>query len=433
VTRQINPSEKDERLPHLSGRKSALGPFGVLHHREFRHLWVGLTTSTSGTALRTLSASILIYRETGSAAWVGAVNFMAFLPIVFLSLPGGYVVDRRGSRTVLIWAQVLSIAASASLAAAAALHRATPILLCTIMAVIGCCYSFTKPAAQALLPTLVPDGELTDAIAVNGLQFTLGLVFGPLAASVVLTFFGFAVAFSIDTVSFVILLMVSTSLQDVVTNRTAGERPWKSIGEALRFVARQPVMPTLLVGIVCGTAAIEVVKTLMPVFAVRSFHVPTTAAGFLIAFFGLGTLVGVLLVSRLEARFGTAAVSVMALGVLGSSVVVFSRTRSVASAIPLLFVAGIGHMVGFSALTSMVFRIVPEPLRGRVLAVHALSFLGVSPFTALAAGFLAASAGVATAGTVMGGVGLIGAVVLGVRARRFAQTLGSPGASDLTN
>ncbi len=285
------PAEITAPLPGGRGLAGTLEPFKVLRHRGFRRLWIGLTTSTSGTSLRILAASILIFQQTHSAAWVGALNFLGFLPIVFLSLVGGLVVDRRGSRSVLVWAQSFSMCVSGSLAFLAAVHRATPLILCSAVFLLGCSYSFTKPAAQSLIPVLVPPDVLTAAIGVNGLQFTLGLVFGPITAAFLLAFFGFASAFAIDACTFGVLLLVALSMPRKGTFPHADRldpqlhpaaRPARTgqIREALRFVSRDRLLLILLLGIVSGTAGIEMVKTLMPVFVVQSLDLSPSTSGY---------------------------------------------------------------------------------------------------------------------------------------------------------
>jgi len=393
-----------------------LTPFRVFRYADFRRLWVGLTISASGTTLRNLSASILIYQQTRSAAWVGLLNFLGFLPLVFLSLVGGAAVDRRGSRRILVAAQVASIVIAAALAASAAAHLATPVVLCGALFLLGCAYSFTKPAAQAMIPALVPAQALTNAIAVNGLQFTLGLVLGPVTASVLLTLVGFPLAFLLDGITFGVLLLAALRLPD--ERRTvpgpADLTGRQGIGEAIRFVRRDALLLALLGGIVCGTAAIEVVKSLMPVFAVTSMHRAATASGFLVGAFGLGTLLGVVALGSVRCRVGLKGSIALGLAVLGGAMMSFSMTPILWVAVPLLTLAGAGHMLSFTVMTSTVFQLVPKQLRGRVLAIHALSFLGVSPFTALGAGLLAAAAGVRVAGVLAGAVGLAGAAVLAV-------------------
>jgi Na+/melibiose symporter-like transporter len=383
-------------------RSSLLAAFRVLRHRQFRRLWIGLVVSTSGTFVRILAASILIFQQTGSAAWVGVLNFLGFLPIVFLSLPGGHVVDRRGSKAVLVGAQAFSMMVSSGLAAAAAFQRATPAVLCAGVFLLGCSYSFTKPAAQSLFPALVPADSLTEAIGVNGLQFTLGMVFGPVTASLLLESLGFTAAFAIDASTFVVLLLIALSLPDVrpPEDQRSRKGTWESIGEAVRFVTGNRVLLSLLFGIVTGTAGLEMVKTLMPVFVVEALHLRASTSGYFVGIFGTGTLLGVAAVPAVLGWLGARRTVFVGLVLLGGATLAFSLLRGGWPSSPLLVLAGAGHMMSFTVMSSAFFRLVPEGLRGRVLAIHALSFLGVSPFTALAAGALAGAGGVALSGAV---------------------------------
>jgi MFS family permease len=382
----------------------------VLRYAQFRRLWLGLVVSTSGTFLRMLAASILIFEQTNSAAWVGLLNFLGFLPIVFLSLPGGHVVDRRGSRKVLIGAQAFSMVVSTGLAAAAALDWATPTVLCAGVFLLGCSYSFTKPAAQSQIPALVPPDSLTEAIGVNGLQFTLGMVFGPITASLLLESVGFPAAFAIDASTFLVLLLISLTLPSVRPADDQHQGALASIGEALRFVRSSRLLLFLLLANVTGTLGLEMAKTLMPVFVVEALHFRAATAGYFIGIFGAGTLLGVAAAPAALRWLGATRAASLGLLLLGGGTFAFSVSRAGWPSVPLLFVAGAGHMLSHTVISSGFFRLVPEALRGRVLAIHALSFLGVSPFSALAAGALAGAAGVALSGAVFALAPIAGAL-----------------------
>jgi MFS family permease len=382
----------------------------VLRHRRFRALWLGVTVSAGGTWLRQLAASVLMLEQTGSAAMVGLLNFTAFLPLVFLSVVGGHAVDQLSSRTVLIRAQALSAAISAGLAVAALAGRASPPVLLAGVGLLGASYAFTKPAAQALIPGLVPRQALAEAIAVNSLAFTLGLAVGPAVGSVVLRLAGPAAAFALDAVSFLPLLVIAVGLPRSARRR--GGSAGRSIAEAFRFVARRRMLLVLLSAMACSTVAIEVVKTLMPVFVHQRLGLLPASAGLLIGVFGLGSLVGAVLAPWLERRLGPVTLTTSS-AVLGVAVVAFANLRAALLGVGLLLFAGMAFMVATVLITAAFFRVVPEALRGRVFAIHALSFLGVSPFAALVSGALAEAVGVRLAVTITGCFALLGALIVG--------------------
>lgn len=387
-------------------------PFYVLRYPAYRRIWIGITASASGTWLRQLTASVLILDMTGSAALVGLVNVMGFLPILFLTLLGGRAVDRTSSRTVLIASQLFSGTASLVLAVLAFLDLAHTGVLLVAVFLIGAGYAFTKPATQALLPELVPPHALSDAVSVHSLQFTLGLAIGPVLAGVVLGTLGPGAAFTLDALSFFVLLAAAWSLPER-PNATPpdGERARASISQAFHFVARRRLLVVLLVAMSCNTVAIEVVKTLMPVFAVRSFDLQAASAGLLIGVFGIGSLIGAAVGPRLEATWGVRA-GIGGLVLLGVTVLAFSNLTIVLLGAALLLASGVGFMVANVVITSTFFRSVPAGMRGRVFSIHALSFLGISPVAALASGALAEGFGVSMSGTVTGAFALLGAGVL---------------------
>jgi MFS family permease len=391
----------------------AQSPFRVLRYPAYRRIWIATTASAVGTWLRQLAASIMVLEMSGSAALVGLVNFLGYLPIVFLMLPGGQIVDRTSSRTVLIAGQIFSGTAALILAILAFTDHATTGVLLVAMFVIGAGYAFTKPATQSLIPALVPPAALSAAISVYSLQFTIGLALGPLLAGIVLHSVGPGAAFALDALSFFVLLLAAWRLPATSSrSQPAPDRqPTGSIGEALIFVGRHRALVVLLVAMSCNTVAIEVVKTLMPIFAVSSFSLSADAAGLLISVFGAGTLLGAAVGPSLEARRGLRA-GIAGLALLGASVIVFARIEVVVLGCLLLLAGGIGFMIANVVITTNFFRAAPAEMRGRIFAIFALSFLGVSPFAAIFSGVLAQTFGASASGTITGAFALIGAAVL---------------------
>lgn len=377
-----------------------------------------MVISTSGTWVRQLAASVFVLSETDSAAMVGLVNFFGFIPIPFVSLLAGHVVDRTSCRAVLVCTQAAAATISGTMALLAATgHLSTPVVLAGVCT-LGASYAFTKPASQAILPDLVPAGMLTDAVAMQSLQFTLGLAIGPVVAALVLRWSGTAAALALDAASFVVLLAVSAGLphrEAAATRPSIGAR--RSIGEGIAFVLHRRVLVVLLLGMVSSTIAIEVVKTLMPVFSVRSFEMSPGSAGLLIGAFGLGAAVGAVYAPDIRARLGATS-SAACLAILGTSVVTFSNVDVLVVAVVLLVTAGVAFQAGTVFMTAQFFDVVPERLRGRVFAIHSLSFLGVSPFAAAASGFLAEAVGVRFSGSVTGGCALVGGAALFARRGR---------------
>jgi MFS family permease len=347
--------------------------------------------------------------QTGSAFMVGLLNFAAFFPMLVLGLVGGHYVDRWSSRRVLLVSQVASALISLALAGAAFAGQASPVVLLCAVAAQGVSYAFAKPATQAAIPALVPRTDLAPAIAMNSLAFTLGLAIGPVVAAVVLRTSGPGTAFVLDAFSYLILVFAALGLpvRDPGDGSTADGGLWRGIRDGLRFVASDHVLRVILFGMAMSTVAIEFVKTLMPVFSV-SLGRPPEFAGVLVGLFGVGSLVGATVAPVLDRAAASIGVSV-SLAVLSMAGLVFSSVSRIAATVPLLLLAGISFMTATVLMTAAFFRRVPPPLRGRALAIHSLSFLGVSPFAALASGVLAQVWGVRTAIAITSAFALVGA------------------------
>lgn len=367
-----------------------LGPF---RHAPFTVYWAGGLVSNLGTWLQTVAAAVYVYQLTGSVLAVGALNFLGFLPIVLFSVSGGVLSDRADRRTIVVATHMLSGGLAAGLAILAALDLARPEIVMAIAFGLSTTYAFAKPALIALIPSLVPRDELTDAVGLNSLQFILGQLAGPTLAAVLLATAGAPVAFAINSLTYLgpIASMVYLRRRKLGGWRTEEPRSRARSDSIGIYVRTNPWIAALLVGIVACSAPLEVVRTLAPAIAVEQLSTAESVAGLLIAAQSSGSALALLAFVPIRRRGQSRQVSAVGLFLQAAGLVVTAAASSLAVAALGVAFVGFGFSLTFPTLTGALQEALPDRMRGRVMAIHQMAHLGNRPFTALAAGTIAAA------------------------------------------
>jgi MFS family permease len=387
-----------------------------LRHRNYRLFFGGQLISLIGTWMQNVAQSWLVYRLTGSEVLLGLVGFAGLIPIFLLAPFGGAIADRADRRRVLIATQTASLLAALVLALLTLLGAVTVWHVLGTAVAFGIVNSVDIPTRQAFVPSLVEDEDLVNAIALNSTMFNGARIVGPAVAGVVVAAVGEGWCFAANAVSFlavIVSLTLITVPAHVRDHRTLSTMA--RIAEGFRFAwDNVPIRALLLLlGIVSLTGLPYTV--LMPVFADRVLHGGARALGLLMAASGCGALAGALLLaSRREIRGLGLWVALAAAG-FGASLILFSLSRTLWLSIGLLVPAGFAMIVQMASSNTLVQSMVPDKLRGRVMSVYSMMFLGMAPFGALLAGALAERFGAPTVVAAGGAVCIVAAALFGRR------------------
>jgi MFS family permease len=382
-----------------AGRWTArLGPFGKA---PFAVYWTGGFVSNIGTWLQTVAASVFVYQLTGSVLMVGVLNFASFLPIVLFSVYGGSLADRMDRRRIVVVTHVVSGLVALGLGLVTLAGLAEPLPVIVVGFALSTSYALAKPSIISLLSAVVPREELSEAVSLNTLQFTVGQLLGPLLAALVMGTVGAAAAFLLNAVTYLgpIASMTYLSRRGIGGHpRRADGRPAPGpVGGVFGYIRDRPWIGAMLLGVVISSAFVEIMRTLSPALAVERLHVDESYAGILIATQSLGSALAVLAFVPLQRRglapmVATVALGIQALGLFGAAM-----ATSLPMAAGAGFLVGLGFSLCFPYLTSALQMGVTDDIRGRVMSVHQIAHLGNRPFTALAVGVIAASLGVPAA------------------------------------
>ncbi len=384
--------------------------FRAFGYRNFRLLWGGAFTSTTGTWLQEVAQSWLVYTLTGSTVLLGLTAFLAGAPILLFSLIGGVVADRMDRRKLLLLSQYTQMTSAFVLAA---LIYSGSVQIWHILAlafVNGTAQAFGGPAYQALIPSLVEPPHLQNAIALMTIQFNLGRVVGPVIAGFTMQWLGAAACFALNGLSFVAVIFSLRMLQIGFIPKKTEERIFTSLRDGLRFVFHHGSMASLIVLSFVTTGLGVPLITFLPTFAKDIFEMGPQGYSTMLALSGSGSVVGALVVAwmgHMRHKGRTALLMLVALGVFVAG---FARSPSYALSCVFLFLGGMAIIAVFAMISSLVQVLAPEELRGRVVSVYNVAFRGGMPLGNLATGFLAKSFSPQTAllgnGLLLAAVGL---------------------------
>jgi len=363
--------------------------FTAFKYRDFRVLWFGAFTSTVGNWMQQVAQSWLVFELTKSSFYLGLDYFCGQLPILLLTLVGGVVADRYDRRYVLLTSQLIQMATAFTLAGLLVVHiiRVQYILMLSFGAGLG--QAFGGPAYQALIPSLVEKKDLPNAIALNSIQFNLARVFGPLLAGVTLAAWGSAACFSLNGLSFIVVIVALLSMHIRHVKPTDSKPMLHELKGGLRYVRGESAIVALTVLASLMTFLGLPLLTFLPVFAKDIFHGDINRFSHMMAFSGAGAVCGALVTARLG-RFKHMGRALLAtLAAFGVLVTSFAICRTIWLSDLLLFCTGATLLMTFSMTASLVQLIVPDNLRGRVMSIYMVFFRGGMPLGSLAAGYIA--------------------------------------------
>lgn len=387
----------------------------ALRHRNYQLFFAGQLISLIGTWMDQVAESWLVYRLTGSALLLGTVAFASQIPVFLLAPIGGALADRLDRRKILICTQSTMMMLTFMLAWLTLSHRVHIWQVVTLAALTGVVNAIDLPARQAFVVDMVSRADLVNAIALNSSMFNGARVIGPALAGIVVAAIGEGWCFFANGISF-LAVIAGLAMMKIDRPRLAIEgSPLENIIEGFKFVAQSgPVRALMmLLGLVSFTAMPYAV--LMPLFADQILHGGAQALGLLMGCSGVGALCGAitLAMKRTVRGLGTW-VAVFCAG-FGCALLAFSFSRALWLSALLLVPVGFCMMIQMASSNTLIQSMVPDRLRGRVMSVYAMTFMGMAPLGALLAGSLAHKLGAPTTVGMGGIVAILGAGVFALR------------------
>ena len=392
--------------PARTRRQLMLAPVGVLT--------AGKVLSTLAVWTTNIAGAILVFELTGSALVVGLVSVLQFTPQLVLTPLSGARADRRdrfgqliagttvtclGTLLLVVWAFALGFTTA---------RDAYVVVLAA--GVIGTGFSIAGPAQSSLLPALVRRSELADALALSSLPIIVARSLGPAFGATLYLTAGATVTFAVAVLLHAAFLVVLVVLRMRVrlAPRANGSGADRRVRAGLAYLRRSPRTLLQIVGVGIIGVAVDPVTTLTPSLTAE-LGAPSGFVGTLASAFGLGAAVGFVLLSRVRLRIGIMRLGAVGLAVMGAGMLLVAIAPLPSLATAGIATSGAGMTFSLNAFTTLVQSDVPDALRGRVMALWSVAFLGSRPVTALLTGALTDLVGVRVAFALSAAVVLTGA------------------------
>ena len=376
---------------------AGFNPFSVLgRHRNFRLFWFGQTTSLIGSWMQSMAQGWLALELTNNAFLVGLVAAAGSLPVLLFSMHAGVLVDRyQRLRLVIICQALLALEAMLLFWFTWSGHISIGWLL-ALATFQGIISSAEIPARQSLIVELVGRDDLPRAIALQSSGFNLARIVGPAIAALVIAKLGIAWAFGVNAISYAAVLL-SLGLVRLPPWRPAPKhvRPWEGIRESIAYMRGTPLVAALMKLVTVYSILGVPYLVLMPVFARDRLHLNASGYGLLLACVGIGGLMGALALAAQVSQHAGNRTMAMATYAFPVVLLVLSAVTNSRVAYVLLFIAGVTMIVNSAVTNSLLQYIVPDAMRGRLMAAYSFVVVGLSQtIGAFVAGIVARAFGV---------------------------------------
>jgi predicted MFS family arabinose efflux permease len=362
--------------------------------------------------MQSVGLSWLVLELTNSPFRLGLVSALQFGPVLLLSAVAGVAVDRTPKRRLVLGTQMALMLPAFALAGLAWTGWVRYWHVATLAGVIGLVNALDMPSRQSFLVEMVGREDLLNAMALNSATFNAARVTGPALGGLLIARYGTAVAFLLNALSFLAVVLNLTAIRAGSEARPRrGTTVRQELLDGLRYVMRTPLV-ALVLGLVFAVSTFAMNHgVLVPLFAREVLHEGVRTFGLLMASLGAGAVVGAIAVATLGyGRPPLAAVVVPGLGV-ALAILSLAFVRHFAVAAVVLFLVGIMQIVFQNGCNTIVQVTVPDELRGRVMGVYMMVFAGATPVGASVIGSVAEGVGVPAACLLGGSLALLGVLV----------------------
>jgi MFS family permease len=406
----------------------------ALRHQNFQLFFAGQLISLIGTWMQSIAQAWLVYKLTRSSLLLGSVGFASQFP-VFIAAPfGGIVADRYDRRRVVIGTQLASMMLAAILAALTLLDHISIPEIFVLAALLGVVNAFDIPGRQAFLVEMVGKEDLMNAIALNSSMFNGARIVGPAIAGILVFRIGEGWCFAANAISYIAVIAGLLMMKVPRRSHRPSGSPLAHIIEGFRFVRETAPIRALLLLLGLVSLVAMPYTVLMPIFADRILHGGARGLGILMGATGIGALLGALTLATRTGVHGLGRWVTFSCAGFAVSLIAFSASRSFWLSTMLLVPVGFCMMLQMSASNTLIQAMVPDHLRGRVMSVYSMMFMGMAPWGALLGGAVADRLGApiaVSAGAVaaLGGAALFGLHLPGLRveARKLIVAQGMVG------
>jgi MFS family permease len=395
--------------------------FRSLHIRNFRLFFTGQLISQVGNWLTLIAQALLVLKLTDSGVALGALAAAQFGPVLLLGGYAGLIADRTDKRKLLLVVQTFAMLQSFALAAVAFQHHPPVWLIFVIAGFGGTATAFDNPARRSYVVEMVPEEDVTNAVSLNSALMTGARIVGPALGGLLIVAFGYGWAFLVDGLSYIAVLIGLWLIDSTLVRRPPLQPRGKGqVREGVRYAwsIAELRVPLVMMAVI-GTLAFNF-QTVLPLFTSRDLGGGDGLFSALMSVVSVGSLTGALISAR-RTNVSVRGVSLSALG-FGAAMVLLAVSPNS----PTAFASGV--LMGFTSIsfmtssTAIVQLRAKASMRGRVLALQAIVFLGSTPIGGPIVGFVSQRFG-ARYGLGVGAVATLAAGIYGIATVRTADAL----------
>lgn len=410
--------------PSIPPGTALFSGFRALHHRNFRLFFLGQMVSLVGTWMQNTAQAWLVWRLSHSEWALGLLGFAQLGPVLLLGLVGGLAADRFDRRGLVLTTQTVALVQSVALAALTLAGSIQVWQVLALAGLMGLVNAFDMPARQAFLVRMVGREDLGNAIALNSSLFNGARIAGPALAGFLVAWWGEGACFTVNAVSFLAVLgglLAMRFPEEDLRGVTAGAA--RDLVEGLRYAWETPSVRRLL-ALVLGTSLFAVpFSVLLPAYAGDVLGKGPSALGLLMSSAGVGSLLGAVIMAYRKGMAGLDGLAGVGAACFGAAVAAFGWSGSFVLSSLFLAAAGFAMITQMAATNTRLQDLVPDRLRGRVVSLYVVTFVGVAPLGGLLQGRLAQSLGVQPV-LVLGGLATVILAVIYLAFCRRAGCLG---------
>ncbi len=405
-------------------RAATADTFRSLHVRNFRLFFGGQLISQVGNWLTLVAQTLLVYELTHSGIALGALAAAQFGPVLILGPWAGLVADRSDKRRLLLVIQTIAMCQSFALAALAFTGHPPVLAIFGVALIGGVTVAFDNPARRAFVVEMVPPEDMNNGVSLNSALMTSSRVVGPALAGLLVVTVGYGWCFLVDGLSYIAVLVALYMMRTEelhpapVTPKAKGQ-----VRAGFRYARRVPQLwvPLVMMAVV-GTLSYNF-QTVFPIFVARDLHGGNLTYTLLFSVVSVGALFGALKVAR-RRTIDVRAVAFAALG-YGVAMTLMALAPSEILAFAFGLYLGMASIAFLTASTSIVqIESAPE-MRGRVLALQAVLFLGSTPIGGPIVGWVSQEWG-ARYGIGLGAAAALGAGAWGLLRARQMKSVPDP-------
>lgn len=361
----------------------------ALTSRDFRLYMAGQIVSLTGTWMQSVAQNWLVWSLSNSSFYLGLVSAASSLPMLLFTLPGGILADKYFKRRILIATQSLSIIPALLLGIFIDIKIITLLHVALFAFMLGTINAFDVPARQSFLIEMVGKESLTGAIALNSAVFNGARLIGPVIAGLIISLFSISTCFYLNAISYIPVVVALGLIKTEGIPEKKSFSVLKDLGEVTGFIFSEGLIFKVLLLIMAFSLFGIPYIILLPVISAEVFHSSAGLYGLMMGAAGAGSLSAALVIAlRGEISNKKAYIGLFAT-LFAIFLCLLSFSKEIYLTLALLFLTGFSIISFLATANSLIQHRTPDSLRGRVMSIYTLLFLGMAPAGNLAVGLLA--------------------------------------------